>query len=34
MAKFKMLSFCQKYFYGIKLLHTNVHCVDIVYTKY
>ena len=34
MAKFKMLSFCQKVFYGIKLLHANVWCVNIVYTKY
>ena len=34
MAKFKMLSFCQKVFYGIKLFHANVQCVDIVYTKY
>ena len=24
----------KKYFYGIKLLHANVQCVDIVYTKY
>ena len=29
-----MLSFCQKYFYGIKLLHANVQCVYIVYAKY
>ena len=34
MAKFKTLSFCQKYFYGIKLLHANVQCVCIVYAKY
>ena len=34
MAKFKMLSFCQKIFYGIKLLHANVQCVYIVYAKY
>ena len=34
MAKFKMLSFCQKLFYGIKLLHANVQCVYIVYAKY
>ena len=34
MAKFKTLSFCQKYVYGIKLLHANVHCVYIVYAKY
>ena len=34
MAKLKTLSFCQKYFYGIKLLHANVQCVYIVYGKY
>ena len=34
MAKFKTISFCQKYFYGIKLLHANVQCVYIVYVKY
>ena len=34
MAKFKTLSFCQKVFYGIKLLYTNVQCVHILYTKY
>ena len=34
MAKFKTLSFCQKIFYGIKLLHANVQCVYIVYEKY
>ena len=33
MAKFKMLSFVEKYFYGIKLLHANVQCVYIVYAK-
>ena len=26
--------FVKKYFYGIKLLHANVQCVYIVYTKY
>ena len=26
--------FVKKYFYGIKLLHGNVQCVYIVYTKY
>ena len=34
MAKFKTLSFCQNYFYGIKLLHANVQFVYIVYAKY
>ena len=34
MAKFKTLSFCKKIFYGIKLLHANVQCVNIVYAKY
>ena len=35
MAKFKILSFCQKVFlWGIKLLRANVQCVFIVYTKY
>ena len=34
MAKFKTLSFCHKKNYGIKLLHANVQCVYIVYTKY
>ena len=34
MAKFKTLSFCQKYFYAIKLLRANVQCVYIVYAKY
>ena len=30
----KRCHFVKKYFYGIKLLHANVQCVDIVYTKY
>ena len=34
MAKSKTLSFCQNVFYGNKLLHANVQCVFIVYTKY
>ena len=34
MAKFKMLSICQKVFYDIKLLHANVQCIYIVYAKY
>ena len=34
MAKFKTLSICQKIFYGIKLIHANVQCVYIVFTKY
>ena len=34
MAKFTKLSFCQKLIFGIKLLHTNVQCVYIVYAKY
>ena len=29
MAKFTKLSFCQKYFFGIKLLQANVECVYI-----
>ena len=33
-AKFKMLSFCQKLFSRIKYLHANVQCVYIVYAKY
>ena len=28
------LSFCQKYFLGIKLLHANVQCVDLVHAKH
>ena len=34
MAKFKTLSFCQKVFYGIKLIHASVQYVYIVYAKY
>ena len=30
----KMLLFCQKTFYGIKLLHANVQCVYSLYAKY
>ena len=30
----KRRHFVKKYFYGIKLLHANVQCVDIMYTKY
>ena len=30
----KCCHFVKKYFYGIKLLHTNVQCVYIVYAKY
>ena len=30
----KCCHFVKKYFYGIKLLHANVQCVDTVYTKY
>ena len=30
----KPCHFVKKYFYGIKLLHVNVQCVHIVYTKY
>ena len=30
----KHCHFVKKYFYGIKLLHANVQCVYIVYTKY
>ena len=30
----KCCHFVKKYFYGIKFLHANVQCVDIVYTKY
>ena len=30
----KRCHFVKKYFYGIKLLHANVQCVYIVYTKY
>ena len=33
MAKFETLSFCQKVFSGIKLLHANVQCVYNVYTN-
>ena len=29
----KRCHFVKKYFYGIKLLHANVQCVYIVYTK-
>ena len=34
MAKFTNLSFCQKLFFCIKLLHANVHCVYIMQAKY
>ena len=34
MAKFKTLSFVKKYFYGIKILHTAVQCISIVYARY
>ena len=34
MAKFKTLSFCQKVFYCIKLIHASVQYVYIVYAKY
>ena len=30
----KRCHFVKKYFYGIKVLHANVQCVNIVYTKY
>ena len=30
----KRCHFVKKYFYGITLLHANVQCVYIVYTKY
>ena len=30
----KCSNFVKKYFYGIKLLHANIKCVYIVYTKY
>ena len=30
----KRCHFVKTYFYGIKLLHANVQCVYIVYTKY
>ena len=30
----KRCHFVKKYFYGIKLLHANVQCVYIAYTKY
>ena len=34
MAKFKKLSFCQKLFFGIKLLPANVQFVYIMSAKY
>ena len=34
MAHFKKLLFCQKTFFGIKLLHANVQWVYIVSAKY
>ena len=30
----KRCHFVKRYFYGMQLLHANVQCVDIVYTKY
>ena len=34
MAVQNAVTLSKKYFYGIKLLHANVQCVYIVYTKY
>ena len=33
-AKFKMLSFCQNNFHGIKYVHANVQCLFIVYINF